>query len=190
MDDNGMQNVSNNSPNDELGSLEQTEQSVPLDQINRIVSLWQQARPDLNLASTEVIGRIVRLEYFITRRVLQDLAHYDLNVGEFDVLAALRRHPPSFQLTPNQLQTMVLISSGALTNRINRLESRGLVNRAQADHDRRSVIVTLTEHGFKVVEEAVKHHLAAESELANTLSLDEQQQLTVLLKKMLLTIEE
>ncbi|MGB5854089.1 MAG: MarR family transcriptional regulator [Oceanisphaera sp.] len=165
-------------------------QSEAIDQIDRIVGLWQQVRPDLELESTEVIGRIVRLEYFITRRVLQDLAHYDLNVGEFDVLAALRRHPPSFQLSPHQLQSMVLISSGALTNRINRLESRGLVSRAQAEHDRRGVIVTLTDQGFNVLETAVKHHLAAEAELANTLSIEEQRQVAALLKKMLLAIED
>lgn len=161
-----------------------------MDQIDRIVTLWRRARPDLAFDSTEVIGRVVRLEYFITRRVLQDLARYDLNVGEFDVLAALRRHPPYFQLSPNQLQAMVLISSGALTNRINRLESRGLVSRAQADHDRRGVIVTLTDEGFKVVEEAVKYHLAAEAELAATLTGEERQQFAALLKKMLLAVED
>lgn len=161
-----------------------------LDQIDRIVGLWKKARPDLKLDSTKVVGRIVRLEYFITRRVLQDLAHYGLNVGEFDVLAALRRYPSTFQLSPNQLQNMVLISSGALTNRINRLESRGLVSRAQAEHDKRGVIVTLTELGFNVLEEAIGHHLAAEAELANTLSSAEQQQLQGLLKKMLLAIED
>ncbi|WP_232818299.1 MarR family winged helix-turn-helix transcriptional regulator [Zobellella maritima] len=161
-----------------------------MDQIDRIVTLWKRARPDLDFKSTEVIGRLVRMEYFITRRVLLDLARYDLNVGEFDVLAALRRHPPYFQLSPNQLQAMVLISSGALTNRINRLESRGLVTRAQADHDRRGVIVTLTEDGFKVVEEAVRFHLAAEAELAGALSGEEQEQLSALLKKMLLLVEE
>lgn len=161
-----------------------------LDQIDRIVALWQQARPELEFGSTQVIGRIVRLEYFISRRVLQDLAKYGINVGEFDVLAALRRHPPTFQLSPNQLQNMVLISSGALTNRINRLESRGLVSRAQAEHDKRGVIVTLTEQGLAVIEEAVGHHLAAEAELANILTMDEQQQLSGLLKKMLVTIED
>ena len=183
MEDIDMQNISPSSESE-------PESGQTLDQIDRIVGLWQQARPDLELGSTEVIGRIVRLEYFITRRVLQDLAHYGLNVGEFDVLAALRRHPPSFQLSPNQLQNMVLISSGALTNRINRLESRNLVSRAQAEHDKRGVIVTLTDLGFKVVEEAVGHHLAAEAELANSLSALEQQQLSVLLKKMLVAIED
>ncbi len=183
MDGTDMQNTS-------FGPEADHESDPVLDQIDRIVGLWQQVRPDLELGSTEVIGRIVRLEYFITRRVLQDLAHYGLNVGEFDVLAALRRHPPSFQLSPNQLQNMVLISSGALTNRINRLESRNLVSRAQAEHDKRGVIVTLTEQGFKVVEEAVRHHLAAEAEVANVLSAAEQQQLSTLLKKMLVAIED
>ena len=63
----------------------------PPDQIDRIVALWNEVRPELDASSTHVIGRIVRMEYFITRRVLQDLARYNLNVGEFDVLAALRR---------------------------------------------------------------------------------------------------
>ncbi|MEO3959310.1 MarR family transcriptional regulator, partial [Chromobacterium piscinae] len=61
------------------------------DQIDRIVALWNEVRPDLDTSATQVIGRIVRMEYFITRRVLQDLARHNLNVGEFDVLAALRR---------------------------------------------------------------------------------------------------
>ncbi|MBL1377434.1 MarR family winged helix-turn-helix transcriptional regulator [Zobellella iuensis] len=177
MNDNNTQNIS-------LGSTQ------VMDQIDRIVTLWRRARPDLAFEGTEVIGRVVRLEYFITRRVLQDLARYELNVGEFDVLAALRRHPPYFQLSPNQLQSMVLISSGALTNRINRLESRGLVTRAQADHDRRGVIVTLTDEGFRVVEDAVKYHLAAEAELASALSAEEQQHFAALLKKMLLAVED
>ncbi|WP_232455067.1 MarR family winged helix-turn-helix transcriptional regulator [Oceanisphaera avium] len=99
-------------------------------------------------------------------------------------------HPPTFQLSPNQLQSMVLISSGALTNRINRLESRGLVSRAQADHDKRGVIVTLTPEGLSVLEEAVSHHLSAEAELANPLNPQEQRQLADLLKKMLLSIED
>lgn len=155
------------------------------DQIDRIVARWRSVRPDLDPSSTEVIGRIVRMEYFITRRVLQNLAHYSINIGEFDVLAALRRQGAPWQLSPNQMQEMVLISSGALTNRINRLESAGLVRRIPDQDDRRSVHVSLTDKGFKVIEEALLHHLAAEAELVSPLSAEEQQTLACLLKKLL-----
>ncbi|HJV06769.1 MAG TPA: MarR family transcriptional regulator [Chromobacteriaceae bacterium] len=160
------------------------------DQIDRIVALWRDVRPDLDASSTEVVGRIVRLEYFITRRVLQDLARHHLNVGEFDVLAALRRKGPPYQLSPNQLQSMVLISSGALTNRINRLEEAALVTRSPDPEDRRGVIVTLTDKGLAVIEDAVVHHLAAEAELIETLDAEERAQLAGLLKKLLQAHED
>lgn len=160
------------------------------DQIDRIVALWKHVRPDLDPSSTEVIGRIVRMEYFITRRVLQDLAKHNINVGEFDVLAALRRCGEPYQLSPNQLQTMVLISSGALTNRINKLEEASLVTRTPDQEDRRGVIVTLTEKGLGVIEDAVSHHLAAEAELAEVLNREEQAQLAQLLKKLLQAQED
>ncbi|RQW28348.1 MarR family transcriptional regulator [Rhodobacteraceae bacterium CH30] len=156
------------------------------DQIDQIVALWRAVRPDLDPSSTEVIGRIARMEYFITRRVLQDLALHAINVGEFDVLAALRRAGAPFQLSPGQLQNMVLISSGALTNRINRLEKAELVTRHTDPNDRRGVIVTLTDKGFTVIEDAVSHHLAAEAELLEPLDQTERVQLAALLKKLLL----
>ncbi|OWY38247.1 MarR family transcriptional regulator [Xenophilus sp. AP218F] len=160
------------------------------DQIDRIVALWNEVRPDLDTSATEVIGRIVRMEYFITRRVLHDLARHNLNVGEFDVLAALRRGGEPYQLSPNQLQGMVLISSGALTNRINRLEEAGLVSRSPDPDDRRGVIVTLTPKGFQVIEDAAGHHLAAEAELMEMLDDEERQTLARLLKKMLQAQED
>lgn len=160
------------------------------DQIDRIVALWRKVRPDLDPSSTEVIGRIVRMEYFITRRVLQDLARHSINVGEFDVLAALRRQGAPYQLSPNQMQEMVLISSGALTNRINRLESAGLVRRTPDQDDRRGVNVSLTEKGLQVIEEAAGRHLAAEAELVDILTQEERQTLAGLLKKLLSTHED
>lgn len=160
------------------------------DQIDRIVALWRRVRPDLDPSSTEVIGRIVRMEYFITRRVLQDLAHHSINVGEFDVLAALRRQGAPYQLSPNQMQDMVLISSGALTNRINRLESAGLVKRTPDQDDRRGVNVTLTEKGLNVINDAVSNHLSAESELLEPLDAEEQATLARLLKKLLQAQED
>lgn len=156
------------------------------DQIDRIVALWQAERPELDASTTEVIGRIVRMEYFITRRVLADLARYELNVGEFDVLAALRRAGKPYQLPPHQLQGMVLISSGGLTNRLNRLETNGLIARLPDPSDRRGVLVTLTKKGLAIVDEAAEYHLAAEAEMLSPLDADERRQMAALLKKLLL----
>lgn len=155
------------------------------DKIDLIVARWREVRPDLDPECTEVIGRIVRMEYFITRRVMQDLARHQINVGEFDVLAALRRCGEPYQLSPNQLQHMVLISSGALTNRINRLEMAGLVKRTPDPEDRRGVIVTLTDKGFSVIEDAAGNHLQAESELLSPLDAEERATMARLLKKLL-----
>ncbi|MCG9059736.1 MarR family transcriptional regulator [Laribacter hongkongensis] len=160
-------------------------QSSAPDQISQIVALWRRVRPDLDPSSTEVIGRIARMEYFITRRVLQDLAVHGINVGEFDVLAALRRAGEPFQLSPGQLQNMVLISSGALTNRINRLEKAMLISRSADPNDRRGVIVSLTPQGLAVIDDAVVHHLAAEAELLAPLDDKERATLAALLKKLL-----
>jgi len=159
------------------------------DGVDHIVTRWREVRPDLDPSSTEVIGRIVRLEYFITRRVLTDLARHQLNVGEFDVIAALRRAGDPYELSPNQLQGMVLISSGGLTNRINRLEAAGLVTRHPDPNDRRGVIVRLTERGLTVADDASEHHLAAEAELLAPLSSEERVQLAVLLRKLLISHE-
>ncbi|MDF0604492.1 MarR family transcriptional regulator [Neisseriaceae bacterium TC5R-5] len=158
---------------------------MAFDQIDRIIALWHEVRPDLETSSTEVVGRIARLEYFITRRLLQNLAQYQLNIGEFDVLAALRRKGPPYQLSPGMLQNMVLISSGALTNRINRLEDADLVTRSIDPNDRRGVVVTLTDKGYTLIEEAVTQHLATEAELLAGLNDDERSTLAGLLKKML-----
>jgi DNA-binding MarR family transcriptional regulator len=156
-----------------------------IDGVDQIVSRWRQVRPDLDPSSTEVIGRIVRLEYFVTRRVLLDLARYRLTVGEFDVIAALRRIDAPYELSPSQLQNMVLISSGGLTNRIDRLEKAGLVTRHPDPADRRGVLVRLTEKGVEVANEATEHHLGAEAELLEPLDSEERQQLAGLLRKLL-----
>ena len=171
-------------------SMKMTHMHDHEDQIDRIVARWRNVRPDLDPSSTEVIGRIVRMEYFTTRRVMQDLASHSINIGEFDVLAALRRQGPPFQLSPNQMQDMVLISSGALTNRINRLESAGLVKRAQDQDDRRGVNVTLTDKGMNVIEEAAGNLLNAESELLEPLDAEERVTLAALLKKLLQAQED
>lgn len=160
-----------------------------VDPVDTIVALWRQCRPDLDPSSTEVVGRIERLEYFINRRISDCLAGFGVNIGEFDVLAALRRTEPDYQLCPGALQHRVLITSGALTNRLNRLEQAELIGRLQDPNDRRGVIVKLTPKGMAVIEASIGAVLATERSLLVPLNVAEQQQLAELLKKMLLTQE-
>lgn len=160
------------------------------DLIDELITHWHTALPDLDTSGTETIGRIVRLNYFISREVDANLSNYKLSVGEFDVLAALRRESSPYQLTAGQLQGLVMISSGGLTNRINRLEARELIVRLPDKNDRRGVIVQLTAEGKKLIELVAPTHLNVEKSAVKSLSQTEQEQLATLLKKLLLSHEE
>lgn len=159
------------------------------DHIDRLIANWHIALPDLDTSGTETIGRIVRLNYFISRQIDANLSQYELTVGEFDVLAALRRKLDNYQLTAGQLQGLVMISSGGLTNRINRLEARKLIVRLSDKNDRRSVIVKLTDEGKHLIELIAQEHLNVEKSLVANLNQKEKQQLSILLKKILLNHE-
>ncbi len=159
------------------------------DLIDHLVCNWHKSLPMLDTRGTETIGRIVRLNHFISRKVDANLALFDLAVGEFDVLAALRRQDKPFCLTPSRLQELVMVSSGGLSNRINRLEKRELIIRLSDPSDRRGVIVQLTEKGLDLINEAAPRHLSVESEIVQHLTDEEQNTLALLLKKVLLVEE-
>jgi len=159
------------------------------DMVDALIARWHRELPGFDCAGTEVIGRLVRLEYFISRRLLEQLDHFGLSVGEFGVIAALRRSGPPFRQSPQQLRTQVLITAGGLSNRISRLEAAALVVRRPDPDDRRGVFIELTEKGLSVVEAAAERHLATEHELLAPLSADERQQLAILLKRLLLLHE-
>lgn len=158
------------------------------DLIGAIIEDWQQYDATLNTHGTEVVGRVVRLASLINRQVDENLAQYDLQVGEFDVLAALLRNP-SHQLTPSQLQAVILISSGGLSNRINRLEKRGWIERLPDANDKRGVIVSLTASGKDLITCAVQSHLALENTLVAHLSGASQGQMATLLHDWLKKLE-
>ncbi len=160
------------------------------DLVDYIVCNWHKSLPSLDTRGTQTIGRIVRLNHFISRKVDSNLARFDLAVGEFDVLAALRRQEKPFCLTPTRLQELVMISSGGLSNRINRLEKRELITRLPDPSDRRGVIVQLTEKGLQLIDEVAPRHLSVESEIVQHLTEEEQATLAMLLKKILLSEEE
>lgn len=163
--------------------------SLDRDLIDDIIQKWQNTNlPTTASIGTEIIGRMVRMNAFIQQQVEENLSQYDLNVGDFDLLAVLRREE-SEELTPGKIQELILVSSGGLSNRMTRLEARNLIIRLPDRNDRRGVIVKLTPEGKTLIEQVAPTHLALENQLVKKLTDDEQTQLTYLLKKMLLSME-
>lgn len=159
------------------------------DMIDEVVLQWQEARPDLDPSALRVVGRILRLAGHLERRANQALGEFDLPVGGFDVLGTLRRAGKPYALTPTQLMRSTMLTSGAMTNRIDRLEKQGLVERSPDPNDRRSLLVCLTRKGLKVIDRAVPVRFAEADDATSALSARESGMLETLLSKMLLLVE-
>lgn len=159
------------------------------DLIDTIVSDWENIGSTLNTDGTQVVGRIVRLSTLISRRVEENLSKYELTAGEFDVLAALLR-ADKHSLAPFELQDLMLVSSGGLSNRMKRLEKYGWISRAQAKEDGRGVAVKLTSKGKELIEEASISHLALENELIASMNTADAESLQHLLRGLLLALDK
>jgi Transcriptional regulators len=156
------------------------------DFVDDLIAEWLIPFPTLDVSAIPVVARIVRMSHHISQLVDANFARYNLTVGEFEVLAALTRHPQE-QMTPKQLGKNILISSGGLTNRINRLEEKALIVRLPDPTDRRGVIIQVTPKGKALAMEAVVTHMIVENTLIDGLDPTEKEQLAALLKKLLLT---
>ena len=159
------------------------------DYLDTILEQWATERPDLDASPMGVIGRISRLSRLLERNIDRVFASYDLSRGGFDVLAALRRSGPPYQLTPTELYNSLLISSGATTNRLDRLQEQGLVSRLPAPTDRRGVLVALTPKGRRLVDRVIESHLENEHRMLEHLNATERRQLGQLLRKLLVNID-
>lgn len=159
------------------------------DRVDDILAQWRRERPDLDPSPMGVIGRISRAERSLGRALEALFATFGLNRGEFDVLATLRRSGPPYRLTPTALFTELMLSSGAMTNRLDRLEQAGLIERTPDPADRRGTLVGLTPQGRELVDAAVAAHLANEQHLLHALSPAEQEQLAQLLRTLLCSLE-
>jgi DNA-binding MarR family transcriptional regulator len=159
----------------------------PSDAVDRITSQWHAVRPDLDVSPIGVIGRVSRLSRLVDRRLAENFARHGIESWMYDVLATLRRSGAPYELTAGQLVRQTMVTTGAITNRIDRLEERGLVERARAD-DRRKVIVRLTPAGRALVDEVVGGHLATERDILATLSSRQQRELARLLRTTLLAL--
>jgi DNA-binding MarR family transcriptional regulator len=155
------------------------------DFVDHLIAQWERERPDLEARLMAVPGRIRRIARLIDRRLEETWGRFGLGQGGFDVLAALRRAGPPHRLSPTELYRALLLSSGAMTNRIDRLEEAGLVVREPDPEDRRGVLVGLTPKGKEVVDQAVVAVVDAYRELFAPLTPEEWEILASLLRKVL-----
>ena len=160
-----------------------------LDAVDRIVAQWARERPELDTGPMSVVGRLHRLAELLDVGLRTVFAEADLGNGDFDVLATLRRAGPPFRLTAGELAASTLVTSGAVTKRVGRLETKGLVTRTVSASDGRSREIQLTPEGRRLTDELVVRHWANEDRLLSALDGAERQQLVGLLRKMLLDLE-
>lgn len=159
------------------------------DEVDRLVAAWARERPDLDVRPLEVLSRVTRLSRHLDRARRAAFEEHELEVWEFDVLAALRRAGRPYVLSPGQLLAQTLVTSGTMTNRIDRLESRGLVQRMPDPADRRGVHVRLTPRGKERVDAALADLLAREKELLSALTPRQQDSLSGLLRLLVTPFE-
>jgi DNA-binding MarR family transcriptional regulator len=158
-----------------------------MDEIDRIVEQWNEQRPELDVSPTHTLQRITRLSLLQAVSFARVFARYRVSFGEYLVLAALRRAGPPYRMNPTSLFNAVILSSGAMTNRLDRLEALGLVERRPDPTDRRGRLVGLTDRGLELVDAAVTDHLENEERLLGALDVGEREQLAGLLRKLLLS---
>jgi DNA-binding MarR family transcriptional regulator len=158
------------------------------DAVDLILEQWSRERPDLDCAPMGIIGRITQLQREVHLAQRATFARHGLDAPSFDVLAALRRAGPPYQLTPTALMRTALVTSGAITQRLDRLEQKGLITRTRSEADGRAVVVTLTGAGREALDSALPDHLETERAMLAGLSEGEQEQLAELLRRFLVSL--
>jgi len=157
-----------------------------MNKVKLVASQWQREMPQLDLLPMKVIGSLGKATRLITRDYLDPFfKSHGLQLGEFDVLATLRRSGAPYQLAPTQLFEALLISSGGMTNRLDRLEKAGLIARVPNPEDRRGTLVLLTETGLALINRIVPLHVENEARSLSNLSREEQETLERLLEKLI-----
>ena len=158
------------------------------DAVDLILDQWGRERPDLDCSPMGIIGRISQLQREVHLAQRATFARHGLDVPSFDVLAALRRAGPPYQLTPTALMRTALVTSGAITQRLDRLEEKGLITRERSQDDGRAVVVTLTDAGREALDAALPDHLETERRLLEGLPDDDRERLAGLLRRWLVAL--
>jgi DNA-binding MarR family transcriptional regulator len=160
------------------------------DEVDELIEAWARERADLDLSPVTVFSRISRLAHHLDRERREAFTAHDIEAWEFDVLAALRRAGAPYELSPGRLLRETLVTSGTMTNRVDRLAGRGLVERHPDPADRRGVLVRLTPEGKAAVDGAFAALLAAERNLLAGMSASDQRTLAGLLRRLLVPYAE
>ncbi len=161
-----------------------------MDRIDRISEEWRKERPDIDHEAMALIGRLSRITRHLKHEMEACFSAHGLSAASFDVLATLRRAGAPFQLSPGDLLNRTMVTSGTMTNRIDRLVAQGWVERRKNPDDARSFLIALTRSGFEKIDSAVSDHTANQTRLTAGLSSQERDELTGLLKRFLAEFED
>lgn len=160
------------------------------DQVDRMLVIWKRELPDLDLATEGIVERIQKLQRYLDRAMNETLAEFKLDRGEWWLLGALRRSGPPYQKSPGKLAEDIGLSSGAMTNRLDRLEAAGLIRRLPDPDDRRALQVELTDAGWQAWQDSVGAQARKEFLVAAALDQEEKEQLNALLRRLMLEFEQ
>jgi DNA-binding MarR family transcriptional regulator len=158
------------------------------DAVDQILAQWGRERPDLDCSPMGIIGRITQLQREVYLAQRATFARHGLDAPSFDVLAALRRAGAPYQLTPTALMRSALVTSGAITQRLDRLEEKGLITRERSEADGRAVVVTLSPAGRAALDAALPDHLETERALLEGLTDEDLEVLAGLLRRLLVAL--
>jgi len=163
--------------------------STPRDAVDTILDQWRRERPDLDVSPMGPIGRIKRCAALLEQQLEAGFAAFDLSVWEFDMLATLRRSGAPYCLSPTELFSTLMVTSGTMTHRLKRLETRGWVARVPNAQDARSTLVQLTDAGLALIERAVEAHVDNERTMLSVLPADVLRDLDAQLSHLLRALE-
>lgn len=152
------------------------------DAVDAIIAMWAREKPELDATPMGIVGRISRLSRLLDKELKDFFADYGLEFWEFDVLATLRRSGAPYELSPGALLRTAMVTSGAITNRVDRMEAKGLVERLRDPGDRRGVRIRLTPAGLELIDNLVPLHVANERRLLAALADDDRDTLADLLR--------
>ncbi len=158
------------------------------DHVRHVLEQWQREAPELDRSPMGVVGRISRLAQLLQAELEPIFAAHDVNGGEFDVLAALRRAGRPYRLTPTELSKALMVTSGGMTKRLAALDGRGLIRRERDPNDGRSTTVSLTGDGKRLVETILPEHVANEERLLSELSTKQRADLAGLLETLAVSL--
>jgi DNA-binding MarR family transcriptional regulator len=155
------------------------------DRVDEILAQWRKEQPDLKTETIAVAGRILMASEMLKTRIQPVFERHGISFGGGDVLASLRRNGPPYELSPTHLYRELMLTSGTMTNRLDRLERDGFIARRPDPNDRRGTLVCMTQKGMAVIDAAMAEHMENERNLLSALGAEEQQQLAQLLSRLI-----